>query len=332
MQSHRFLAVTGSMRSGTSLIGHLLQKRPSGARAHDQIAFDNDESRFVVDLFGRLRKGLGGDIGFGDTDSPVTLQHDLLDVLVGPDPRSLEDRIADLRNQLVASITTLAPPGPDPSVVGLKRTSMNYEINLVDALFDDVRLVFTVRDPRDVLLSHARRLKVSPDSPNGLLILAYAVSNQVMIRRLRGSGRKLLVLKYEAVVRDPVSAMERVVDLAGVDRSGYDFKGLLSPEIPNNSSYGSGSGQGFVEGDGINTGSIGRFRSSLDPILVRFVDFLCNDINTEYGYDPVAAMPDWEPPFADLLGSLVKGCRRSGISLTAIHGRLRQAGMDSLPD
>jgi hypothetical protein len=209
---------------------------------------------------------------------------------------------------------------------------MNYEINLVDALFDDVRLVFTVRDPRDVLLSHARRLKVSPDSPNGLLILAYAVSNQVMIRRLRGSGRKLLVLKYEAVVRDPVSAMERVVDLAGVDRSGYDFKGLLSPEIPNNSSYGSGSGQGFVEGDGINTGSIGRFRSSLDPILVRFVDFLCNDINTEYGYDPVAAMPDWEPPFADLLGSLVKGCRRSGISLTAIHGRLRQAGMDSLPD
>jgi hypothetical protein len=328
MQAQRFVVVTGSMRSGTSLIGHLLQKHPSGARAHEQIAFDNDESSFVADLFRRLRTNLGDDVGFGDTDRMVVLSHDLLDALVEPGPGPIEGRIAHLRALLVAEIIRLAPPGPEPRVIGLKRTSMNYEIGLVDALFDDVRLIFTVRDPRDVLLSHARRLKVAPDSPGGLLILAYVVSNQVMISRLQEAGRRPLVLQYETVVANPVAAMEDVLDHAGLDRDGYDFASLLSNNVPNNSSFGSGAGTGFVDGEGINTGSIGRFRSVLDARVGRFVDFLCSDINAAYGYEAISSRQDWEPQFADLLRALDKGCRRARISMAAVQNRLSAAGID----
>jgi hypothetical protein len=137
-----------------------------------------------------------------------------------------------------------------------------------------------------------------------------------------------LVLQYETVVANPVAAMEDVLDHAGLDRDGYDFASLLSNNVPNNSSFGSGAGTGFVDGEGINTGSIGRFRSVLDARVGRFVDFLCSDINAAYGYEAISSRQDWEPQFADLLRALDKGCRRARISMAAVQNRLSAAGID----
>ena len=62
----RFVIVTGSMRSGTSLLGHLLQQRPGAQRALPELAFDNDEGRAVVDLFATVRQAIVPEIGYGD--------------------------------------------------------------------------------------------------------------------------------------------------------------------------------------------------------------------------------------------------------------------------
>lgn len=318
----RFLIVTGSMRSGTSLLGHTLQQRPGGARAHPDIAFDNDESRVVVDLFAALRRALGGEIGYGDPFLKVTVDEALLDGL-GVPPGSAEERRTALREQLTAEIERLAPPGAPPRVHGLKRTSMNYEIGLIDYLFDDVRLVFTVRDPRDILLSHARRLGCEPATPNGLMILAYVLANQAMIRRLAAEGRPPLVLPYETVVSDPVAAVRAILDRTGISPDSYDFDGLLGAAVPNNSSFGPGAGKGFVSGEGITAQSVGRFRQLLDPGLCRFVDYLCGDVLHEGRYEPCEDGVGWRDEFAPLLAALAKRCRAAHISLAAVEARLR---------
>lgn len=326
--AERFIAVTGSMRSGTSLLGHLVQQSADGGRAHPDIAFENDESRVVADFFSAFRGVLvDGSIGYGDTNIDYSVTDEMLDALeiMGA---VREDRIAELRRRLTGWIAEHAPQGPPPRLYGLKRTSLNYEIGLLDMLFGDVRLIFTVRDPRDVLLSHARRLDTDLVSGNALLILAYILSNHAMIRHLETLKRSALIVPYERLCRQPAACVGEVLDFVGVDRARYDFDSLAGTDIPSNSSFGSTRGSGFVNGKGISSESIGRYREVLDDVLIRLVEFLCADVMRAYGYsfssteDPDA----WDPAFAPLISHMAKRCKRLHISLKAVEDRLQVVG------
>ena len=321
---NRLLIVTGSMRSGTSLMGHILQQRPDGRRAHPDLAFDNDESEWVVSIFSKLRAALGGDkVGYGDTDINVVLTDDLLDALEVT-PGSLNDRIAQLRRRLTDEILRLAPEGPYPDMFGLKRTTMNYEIGLMDALFDDVRLVFTIRDPRDILLSHSKRVKSQVTEGKALLILAYVLANHAMITRLRKQGREVLAVQYEHAVAHPVDVARQLIAHAGLNVEQYDFDGLLTNKVPNNSSFGSGEGTKFVEGGGITTSSIGRHKTLLEPTVAAFVSYLCGHILTANDYETSPHNVDWDPKFEPLLKVMAKRCKQLHISLHAVEARLKE--------
>ena len=321
---NRFLIVTGSMRSGTSLMGHILQQRPGGARAHPDLAFDNDESELVVSIFTKLRETLGGDeVGYGDTDLKVKLDHPLFDALEVA-PGTLDDRISLLRQILTAEILHLAPEGPAPLSYGLKRTTMNYEIGLIDALFDDVRLVITVRDPRYILLSQSKRVKANVTDGKALLILAYVLANHAMISRLRNQGRSVLVVPYERVVRHPVDVARDLINHAELSIENYDFASLLTNEVPSNSSFGSGGGTKFVEGAGITARSVGRHRALLDPKVTAFVTYLCGHILTANSYEHDLAKVEWDPDFEPLLLAMATRCKQSHISLRAVEARLKK--------
>ncbi len=323
----RFVIVTGSMRSGTSLLGHLLQQRPGGRRAAAELAFDNDESRVVVDLFTTVRQAVVPEIGYGDPFREVRLAGPLLDALRPTPGASLEDTRHELRSRLISDILRLAPPGPSPCMLGLKRTSMNYEIGVIDALFRDVRLIFTTRDPRDVFVSHAKRLGSAQHTGSSLLILAYALSNHYMLAGLARVKRALLVVRYEDLVADPIPPLRLVLEHIGVDAANFDFEGVVSHAVPNNSSYGAGGGRSFVTGAGITQDSVGRFRDFIEPELGRLVELLCAPIMAAHDYAPALDDLHWEPGFQRHIEAVRKRCAAARISFEPVRRRLAEIGV-----
>ena len=323
----RFVIVTGSMRSGTSLLGHLLQRRPSGERALAELAFDNDEGRAVVDLFTAARQAITPEIGYGDPFREVTLEGPLLQALSTYPGASPEEIKRELRERLANEILRLAPPGPAPRMLGLKRTSMNYEIGILDALYPDLRLIFTVRDPRDVFVSHAVRMGSEQQTGTSLLILTYALANHYMLERLARERRAALVIRYEDMVSEPVAPMRRIVAHLGVDPASFDLDSVLSRNIPNNSSYSEGAGSGFVTGTGITRNSIGRFQHFIDPELGRLVELLCAPIMLANGYAAAVDNLGWEARFQRHIDAMRKRCSAAKISFEPVIRRLAELGV-----
>lgn len=323
----RFVIVTGSMRSGTSLLGHLLQQRSDGQRALPYLAFDNDESRAVIDLFATIRQTVTPAIGYGDPFREVALDGPLLDALRPSADATLEDTRCALRARLADDIVRLAPSGPTPRMLGLKRTSMNYELGIIDALYGDVRLIFTVRDPRDVFVSHAKRLGSAQHAGSSLLILAYALANHYMLERLAHAGRKVLIVRYEDLVATPLAPMRSVIEHLGVDAAQFDFDGVLSQAVPNNSSYGEGGGRGFVAGAGITRDSVGRFREFIEPELGRLVELLCAPVMAAHGYTAGLGNLRWEAGFTPHIEAMRKRCAAAHISFEPVQRRLTELGV-----
>lgn len=318
-----FLVVTGPMRSGTSLLGHLLQKHPSGHRAHEALAFDNDESRYIADTFGALRRAIEPPIGFGDPFRRIEVTDALLHAagFDGPEPR------ARFREALRDEIVRLAPAGPPPSMLGLKRTSMNYELDVLSALFPDVRPVFTMRDPRDIHLSHARRMGSAYGPGHALLILSYILGNHWMLARLAREGGRHLLIRYEDLVTDPATHLRTVVDFAGLDPAGYDFASLDSPSIPSNSSFNEKAGTDFVPDQGITRANVGRHRGQVDEPTARMIEVLCAPILAQHGYVPIFADGSWRAEFAEPMRMLRETCAATGISFEPVARRLEELGV-----
>ncbi|MBX3575947.1 MAG: sulfotransferase [Rhizobiaceae bacterium] len=318
----RFAIVTGTMRSGTSLLGHLLQKRADGRRAHSDLAFDNDESQLVANGFAAFRKEADPPVGYGDPFRRLELTPSMIHAFYGEAAAPTEaDSYARFRHDLEADILRLAPAGPPPLVFGMKRTSMNYELDLMRALYPDLRLIFTVRDPRDVFLSHSKRVQSDQDNGYSLLIISYIIANFRMLERLAAENTPHLVVRYEDLVADTETAMRQVIDFIGLDAAGYDFAEVTSNDIPSNSSFNEKAGADFLAGQGINLGSVGRYRGAVNPNVLSMIETLCGDCLAKYGYEPGAAA-GWNESFDLYLESLKQMCMTTKISFEPVAQRV----------
>ena len=322
-----FVVLTGTMRSGTSLLGYLLQRTPDGQRAHPRLAFENDESRWIADLFARAMQSAGaGGTGFGDPYEQVALCGLVRDALAGFLGVSEADLADALRARLRAEILKLAPPGPSPSMLGLKRTSMNNEIGIVEELFPETRAIFMVRNPMAVVASHCRRLQVDPSSGDGLLVVAYILSNLVMIEGMRTSSSPLLVVRYEDLVRKPADILESVQDFLGLGQGCWSSEVLADARIPNNSSFGATRGTGFGKGGGIRSWQPAK-DAALGEVVAAFVAWLCHPVFVAFGYEEHhQVMAPRREEFRSLLSSMRQACARRRISFTAVEARLRDLG------
>lgn len=325
-QLEGFVVLTGSMRSGTSLLGYLLQRTPDEQRAHPGLAFENDESRWIADLFARAMRSAGGGTGFGDPYECLFLRGSVRDALAGFLGVSDADLEGALRAGLRAEILNLAPPGPSPSMLGFKRTSMNNEIGVVEQLFPGTRVIFMVRDPLAVVASHCRRLQVDPASGDGLLIVAYILSNLVMIEGMRTSSSPHLVVRYEDLVKKPADTIVSVQDFLGLVHGRWSPEVLADERIPNNSSFGATKGAGFGGGGGIRSWQTAK-GAALGEVVTAFVAWLCRPVFSAFGYEKhhqVTASHREE--FRSLLLSMRQACARRRISFTAVEARLRDLG------
>lgn len=154
--------------------------------------------------------------------------------------------------------------------------------------FPRAHVVHVIRDPRDVLLSRTKAAW-SASRPWWLHPMIYR--EQLARGRRQGVrhfAKRYIELRYEDLITDPVTVLQRVCDHVGIDYDpamldfGQAARGLvderemswkretLGPLLPDNT---------------------GKWKKALSPTQVRWTERLCGRALKDHGY-PKAALPD----------------------------------------
>jgi hypothetical protein len=312
------IAVSGSMRSGANLIGHLLHMGRDGARAHPELAFVKDNRRIAA-FFEAVRVSCEP---VAMHDDPFRIEHltkPMLERFYGEEINNIATGLDRIRCDFLEEIYSQSA-GPRCASSGFKRTSINYEIGVLQDIFPNLRLVLSVRDPRDIFLSFLRYLGHSDQSSgNVLLILAYILGNYHFIERLKLQSTKHLVIKYEDVVRDLQGQVAQLLKFIDLDIERYDSTYIMGSEQLRDSYFA-----------GESTRTIGGFRTTIEPDITAFIEVLCAPIFAAYGYERVWPRAEWRSDYEKLIEDMYWCCAHYKISFAPVMMRLQELGLDEL--
>jgi Sulfotransferase family len=219
-----FAPLLASARSGTTLLSSMLHRHPS-VLGHNQYPY---EARFGVHLaeewFASSQPRFYEPEGADDRGG---MDQNLLAVLEAFDARDaaaharvgqfLVELRARYRQQIVDLYRMLAPNGRGRAIV--EKIGFKRDLDLLSGLFAQVRPMFLVRDPRDMLVSmrafNERRGIYDFHEVHGKTfdaVLPVMSGNLRHLARLyeRWPRDKLLV-RYEDMARDPRGALTRIL-------------------------------------------------------------------------------------------------------------------------
>jgi len=137
--------------------------------------------------------------------------------------------------------------------------------------YPDCRLVHTTRNPKAVYASQANKYLSEEQSwfSRGYMRFRQFVHINIQLTltaRLHKQLHELpnyQLVRYEDVVQDPVSEIQRVCDFLEIDF----LPQMLSPER-----FGSSFDRPGVVGEGIETSSLERWRTSIHPLTAKLMD------------------------------------------------------------
>lgn len=213
----RFATIAGLPRSGSTLLCNLLAQRP------DVHVSSTSALPAVVSQVSTLL-----------TNSPEVTS-DLLNV-----PGARERNIVAMR----AFIEAWYPDTDDKLVIDKSR-GWGYAFLLLQRLFPDVRIIATIRDPREVFASVERAHRASAEfgphnpltetarqmlSPQGLIGGPITWTEDLVRRRpcTESGEAALMVLSYDSLGAAPEMMMRNVDHHLGLEPFDYDFESVQS--------------------------------------------------------------------------------------------------------
>ena len=283
--------VVGMDRSGTSLLRALLD-------GHPEIMVASRESRAVS--------------WCGDSDPVASFfQKTRYDQLF---PRGTQERETfeavmrrsingptHLGSAIRAFITGLASVVPPPSGarLWLEKTPKHLRSVpvIIEAFGTETRIVGTVRDPRAVMASQARRWKRHSLGQLRHFCHRWAVAEELTCR-FDAIWPQFLVVRYEDLVCDTRRTMERVAEHLNVTWC----DALLNPTIESGKPWRGNSSYAEVL-EGVSWESLESYRKELDGILIEELERLLGFRMLRQGYRPLTAngeKPYWFRTFLDL--------------------------------
>ncbi len=193
----RLALLTGFLRSGTTLLEQVLKVQPD-------VISTEERDIFSANIFPFLGRGKPNDF-------PVV---QLLDELV---PSTLVD--ARRRYERVVEAYHREPLAGRLHID--KNPAMNLMIPLVTRVFPETRLLVTLRDPRDVILSSfLRYLAITPVSVNFLSLEGtvdkYLFDMQAWLRLRELIATPWLEIRYEQVIENLEAEARRVFEFLGL--------------------------------------------------------------------------------------------------------------------
>jgi len=193
----RLALLTGFLRSGTTLLEQVL-------KVHPEVVSTEERDIFSANIFPFLGRGK-------PNDYPVV---QLLDELP---PSALVD--ARRRYERVVEAYQREPLAGRLHID--KNPAMNLMIPLVTRVFPETRLLITLRDPRDVILSSfLRYLPLTPVSVNFLSLEGtvdkYLFDMQAWLRLRELIATPWLEIRYEQVIENLETEARRLFEFLGL--------------------------------------------------------------------------------------------------------------------
>ncbi|MFS1863825.1 hypothetical protein A165_13070 [Vibrio tasmaniensis ZS-17] len=245
----RFLLVTGSMRSGTTLLSELLYSTSYGEERHKDVAFMGDKS-------------------------------DLLRKYIKSDFEGVELGLA--KSSIIEEIDKYSPV-KGKKLVGIKQTDITLgEVNVLGSIFNHPQVIVLLRDPRDIFCSHVERTidRITLVDAFGLLLRNlnyYFGESNSLIKRV----------KYESLVAEPKTVISEVLCFLDLDVERYDFSSIDNGRIASNSSFNNSKGKFLLKNKGISQDNIGRYKSHLSKEFDKLISTLFYDFLSKEGFDTV---------------------------------------------
>jgi hypothetical protein len=281
MTSSRPIIVTGPDRSGTTLLYALLGSHPD------------------VSMVRRTNLWRWFDRRYGDLADPANLDRCLDAMLSYRRLHVLEPDREQLRSAFLTGDRTYGrlfdlAHRQHADRNGKRRwadKSLHTEFH-ADRVFAEVpgaRMIHIVRDPRDRYASIIRRYEGRTKGV-GAAMGRWLSSQRQGHRNLARHPDRYLFVRYETLARTPEPTLRRICEFLDED---YDADMLRMGAVNGEDDWDGNSSFGSFAPGTISTRSIGRYRSTLSPRQIAFIQTCANRMMRAHGYtlDPVRLTP-----------------------------------------
>jgi hypothetical protein len=165
-----------------------------------------------------------------------------------------------------------------------KSLHTEFHADRVFAEVPDARIIHMVRDPRDRYASIIRRYEGRTKGV-GAAMGRWLSSMRQGHRNLARHPDRYLFVRYETLASEPEPTLRRICEFIDED---YDVAMLRMGVVTGDDDWdGNSSFGGFAPGT-ISTRPIGRFRSTLTPRQIAFIQTSANRLMRAHGYTPDA--------------------------------------------
>jgi hypothetical protein len=268
--------IVGRGRSGTSLLGRMLDAHPAVGVA--------PEALFVMHLWRRY--------GRRELDERATLCF-VQDLWREERLRRWRFERADVERKLLAlapasfarlcatvyALHAAASGKADPALLGDKNPHYALFVDTLAEVFPRARFVHLVRDYRDNILSFQGVRFDLASVP--ALAYRWRRYNQEILRRSSRFSERFLRLRFEDLVARPVPVLEEVCRFLGIDfePSMLDFHTHRQDHLP-------GWHRNLERP--LDGAQIGKWREALTPAAIAMADDVCQPLGAKLGYEPAA--------------------------------------------
>jgi hypothetical protein len=290
--------VVGNARSGTSLLVSLLDGHPEVAmQPHESKVFEwCDAADPVAALF---EVTVYDELFPEGSEERRTFEGELRARMPGP---------TEFGAALLAVTAALAAVKSQAAArVWMEKTPKHLRSLplFMERFGPETRFVISVRDPRAVFASNAKRWDRRGVHEAHQFCRRWCTSQALTRRFLREYPEAILVVRYEDVVREPQAWLEKVAAHLEVtfDPSLLETSSFDRPWAGNSS---------FGATQGIGTDALDRWKDYLDRREIAIVESLTAPYMAEYGYERQVARPAWllSPHRLRLAASLRYNLRR----------------------
>lgn len=322
----KLFLVTGTMRSGTSLVAELLYSRAYGQPTHPNVSLSNDNFDMLKDFLFAARKRIEG-------ENPVESWHNLSNFKQAEIEAAYEEStgtkksLNQIPSDIFAKISAIAPNNGEVRAYGSKSTGITSEIDILDKIYHNFGVIILVRDPRDVLASNLKRVGAARQL-DGYTIVATLCDYQYFMEA-RQNSRNLLTLRYEDIVHNPVQELTKILNFISVEPGTYDWERLSSGKVISNTSYSRDRGREVILDHGVAKTSVGKFKQHLSADDTKAIEIILQKHFHKYGYNisNKNQNTDKEFMFWWLLPIYIQ-CKKNNISVFGLNKYLRDNDME----